>query len=358
MNMRVALIRGDGIGPEVVDAAVRVLNKTSELFGHAIEYEEVLAGGCAVDACGAPLAKESLAQCKSCGAILLGAVGGPKWDAVRREIRPERGLLELRSAFNLYANLRPARLDAALVAASPLKAERIAGGFDFIFVRELTGGIYFGEHIRQMGSEGTRACDVESYSVREIERIGRKAFETARGRRKKITSIDKANVLESSVLWREVMHTISRDYPDVAYSDMLVDSAAMQLVADPAQFDVIVTSNMFGDILSDEAAALTGSIGLIPSASMGDGSFGLYEPIHGSAPEIAGQNKANPLAAIYSAAMMLRHSFGLEAEAAAIEAAVSAALGSGARTRDMCPDGANALSTAQMTDAVLSRLHA
>jgi 3-isopropylmalate dehydrogenase len=358
MKMRVALIRGDGIGPEVIDAAVRVLDKTSALFGHTIAYENVAAGGCSIDAYGVPLTKESLAQCKSCGAILLGAVGGPKWDNVSREIRPEKGLLELRSAFNLYANLRPAHLDAALVNASPLRSERIAGGFDFIFVRELIGGIYFGAHTRSTDNGGMRASDIESYGVSEIERIGRKAFEIARSRRKKVTSIDKANVLESSALWREVMHALAKDYPDVAYSDMLVDSAAMQLVVNPAQFDVIVTSNIFGDILSDEAAALTGSIGLIPSASMGDGPFGLYEPIHGSAPEIAGQNKANPLAAVYSAAMMLRHSFGLEAEAAAVEAAVSAALGSGARTRDMCHMGADALSTEQMADTVLSRLHA
>lgn len=359
MKMRIALIKGDGIGPEVIESAVSVVNKTAGLFGHTVEYENVAAGGCAVDACGVPLTKEGIALCKSCGAILLGAVGGPKWDACPRELRPEKALLELRSAFGLYANLRPARLSAARSAASPLKQTAVKNGFDFLFVRELTGGIYFGEHIRQTSSAGTTACDIERYSEREIERIGRKAFEIARGRRKNIVSIDKANVLESSALWREVMHRLAAQHPDIKYSDMLVDAAAMQLIANPAQFDVIVTSNMFGDILSDEAAALTGSIGLIPSASVGDGTFGLYEPIHGSAPEIAGQNKANPLAAILSAAMMLRHAFSLTAEADAVEAAAEAALSSGARTQDMRADTcAPALSTVQMTQAVLSNLRA
>ncbi len=352
MTYRIALIKGDGIGPEVTKAAVAVLDKTAKLFDHSFIYKEALAGGCAIDAVGEPLPAESVRVCKSCDAVLLGAVGGPKWDNLPGRLRPEKAILGLRSELGLFANLRPAALQKALKAFSPLRKDIADKGIDLIFVRELTGGIYFGERGR---TDETTAFDTESYSVTEIERIGRKAFGLAVKRRKSVVSVDKANVLESSRLWRETMHRIAKEYPQVLYSDMLVDNAAMQLVTNPSQFDVIVTSNLFGDILSDEAAAVTGSIGLIPSASLGEGTFGLYEPIHGSAPDIAGQGKANPLAAILSAAMLLRYSLSLAEEAAHIESAVEKALLSGARTGDMAQSGAAApLSTAQMTDAVLS----
>lgn len=355
MTCRIAVIKGDGIGPEVVDSAMTVLNKTAELFGHTFIYEEVLAGGCAIDAFGEPLPKASVDICKDCDAVLLGAVGGPKWDTLPGHLRPERAILGLRSELGLFANLRPAKLHTVLKEASPLRQDIADKGIDMIFVRELTGGIYFGERGKTQLEGETAAYDTEMYSVHEIERIGRKAFELAMKRRKRVISVDKANVLESSRLWREVMHCLSAEYPLVEYSDMLVDNAAMQLVTNPAKFDVIATSNLFGDILSDEAAAITGSIGLIPSASLAEGSFGLYEPIHGSAPDIAGQGKANPTAAVLSAAMMLRCSFSLETEARRIEEAVDKALASGARTGDMAEPGAKTvLTTSQMTEAFLS----
>ncbi len=355
MTYRIALIKGDGIGPEVIDAAVAVMDKTAALFGHTFIYEEVLAGGCAIDTFGEPLPKAGVDVCKRCDAVLLGAVGGTKWDTLPGHLRPEKAILGLREQLGLYANLRPATLHTALKEASPLRKDIADKGIDLVFVRELTGGIYFGEHGRTGDCEETAAYDTEKYSLYELERIGRKAFELAQKRRNSVVSVDKANVLESSRLWRETMHRLSLEYPQVEYRDMLVDNAAMQLVSNPAQFDVIVTSNLFGDILSDEAAALTGSIGLIPSASLGDGTFGLYEPIHGSAPDIAGQGKANPIAAILSAAMLLRLSLSLANEAARIENAVEKALLSGARTRDMAaPTAETVLSTTQMTDAVLS----
>ncbi len=341
MSYRIALIKGDGIGPEVITAAVAVLEKTAAVYGHSFCFEEALAGGCAIDAVGVPLPTRTLDVCKNCDAVLLGAVGGPKWDCLPGNLRPERAILGLRS------ELIAARRDCGfmfftkrpeLAAASPLRADVAGKGIDLVFVRELTGGIYFAQSGRTSEPVVT-AYDTEQYTEPEVERIGRKAFELALLRRKRLVSVDKANVLESSRLWREVMHRLSKSYPEVMYSDMLVDNAAMQLITDPGRFDVIVTSNLFGDILSDEAAALTGSIGLIPSASLGEGSFGLFEPIHGSAPDIAGRGIANPVAAILSSAMLLRHSLSLEQESVHIEQAVKEALLSqgraGATTKEM-----------------------
>ncbi|MBR7181323.1 MAG: 3-isopropylmalate dehydrogenase, partial [Clostridia bacterium] len=314
-----------------------------------------LIGGCAIDATGAPLPEETVAGCLAADSVLLGAVGGPKWDTMPGNLRPEKALLGIRAAMELFTNLRPAKLYPALAGDRPLRADIVAGGFDLMIVRELTGGIYFGERGRREGKYGEEAYDTECYSRMEIERIARVAFETARKRSCRLVSIDKANVLESSRLWREVLHEMAKEYPDVTVSDMLVDNAAMQLVRNPAQFDVIVTSNMFGDILSDEASQLTGSIGMLPSASLGATTRGLYEPIHGSAPDIAGKHIANPIATILSAAMMLRYSFGMAEEADAIVAAVDAVLEQGCRTADLA-HGAPSLSTEEMTDAILSQL--
>ena len=335
MEYNIALLRGDGIGPEIVDGAVAVLEKTAEKFGHRFSFTPYLIGGCAIDETGEPLPKETVEGCLASDSVLLGAVGGPKWDSQPGDKRPEKALLGIRSALGLYTNLRPASLYPALRAASPLKDEIVGRGFDIMIVRELTGGIYFGDRGYRQGKYGEEAYDTEAYSLTEIERIGRVAFETAMKRSKRLCSVDKANVLETSRLWRKTMHALSGEYPEVEYSDMFVDNAAMQLVRDPAQFDVIVTSNMFGDILSDEASQITGSIGMLASASLGDGTRGMYEPIHGSAPDIAGQNKANPIATILSAAMMLRYSFALSAEADAIEAAVNKVLDAGFRTADL-----------------------
>lgn len=357
MRRKISVIRGDGIGPEVISSAVEVLEKTASAFGHSFEYTDVPAGGCAFDAFGTPLPEESVRICKTSDAVLLGAVGGPKWDGLPGHLRPEKALLGLREQLGLYANLRPIRLTGALAGECPLRRDIAEKGIDFVFIRELTGGIYFGKRGRRQGEMGTEAFDTEVYSEAEIERIGHKAFQLAMRRRKNVISIDKANVLESSRLWRETMHRISQEYPDVAYRDMLVDNASMQFILSPAQFDVVVTSNMFGDILSDEAAALTGSIGLIPSASIGEGQFGLYEPIHGSAPDIKGQGKANPIATILSAAMMLKYSFSLAEEALRIEEAVSKVLSSGMRTSDIARGHCEApSSTKQMTDAILKNI--
>ncbi len=352
MQANIALIHGDGIGPEIVRAAVGVLDAVAERYEHSFDYTSVLMGGCAIDETGTPLPEETVTVCKASDAVLLGAVGGPKWDKLPGTQRPEAGLLGIRAALGLYANLRPAVLFPALADASPLRPEVFGEGFDLLFVRELTGGIYFGERGRKTVEGAPAAYDTELYSVPEIERIGRRAFELARARRKKLCSVDKANVLESSRLWREVMHRFRAEYPDVEYSDMLVDNAAMQLVRDPRQFDVVVTSNMFGDILSDEASMLTGSIGMLPSASLGAGTLGLYEPIHGSAPDIAGQDKANPLATILSAAMLLRTSLGLAAEAEAVERAVRCVLEQGLRTGDIWRDGTTLMGTQAMGEAV------
>jgi len=355
MEFRIALVKGDGIGPEIIDSAVQVLEKVGEKFGHTFSCTSYLAGGCAIDACGKPLPEETVEGCLASDSVLLGAVGGPKWDQNPGELRPEKALLGLRKAMGLYTNLRPARLYPALAGDCPLRPDIVANGFDLMMVRELTGGIYFGDRGRREGNYGPEAYDTEAYSVMEIERIARVAFETARKRRKNVISIDKANVLETSRLWREVVHKVAEEYPDVTCTDMLVDNAAMQLVRNPAQFDVVVTTNMFGDILSDEASQITGSIGLLPSASLGDGTRGMYEPIHGSAPDIAGQNKANPIATILSAAMMMRYSFNLMTEADCIEAAVNRVLNAGFRTADL-GGGASALSCTEMTEKILAEI--
>lgn len=357
MNYKIALIKGDGIGPEIVGSAVRVLEKIGQKFGHGFAFAEYLMGGCAIDACGTPLPEETVQGCLASDSVLLGAVGGPKWDQNPAALRPEKGLLGIRAALGLYTNLRPAKLYPALAAECPLRADIVEKGFDLMIVRELTGGIYFGERGRREGKYGPEAYDTEAYSVMEIERIARVAFEAAKKRSGRLVSIDKANVLETSRLWRETVHRIAAEYPEVTLSDMLVDNAAMQLVRCPSQFDVIVTSNMFGDILSDEASQITGSIGLLPSASLGDGARGLYEPIHGSAPDIAGQDKANPIATILSAAMMLRYSFNLSAEADCMEAAVSQVLAAGLRTADILGTGRGApLGCTAMTDAILAAI--
>ncbi len=356
MKYNIATISGDGIGPEIVAESKKILCKVGTLYGHEFVFTPVLMGGCAIDMTGVPLPERTVQLCKESDAVLLGAVGGPKWETLPGELRPEAGLLGIRAALGLYANLRPVKLSAPLAGACPFKESVIAGGLDLLIVRELTGGIYFGERGRTTGQNGEEAFDTERYSVAEIERIGRAAFTAAMGRRRRLTSVDKANVLESSRLWREVMHRLRTEYPEVEYEDMLVDSAAMQLIRNPGKFDVLVTSNIFGDILSDEASVLTGSIGMLPSASLGSGSMGLYEPIHGSAPDIAGQGIANPLATILSAAMLLRHSLGLEREAQAVERAVEAALNDGLRTPDIAGNGVNVISTAEMGDAVAERL--
>ena len=309
-HMRIALLPGDGIGPEVTKEAVRVLDAAAKRFGFAVSTEEGLIGGCAIDTTGAPLPKETLSLCKRCDAVLMGAVGGPKWDGLSGALRPEAGLLAIRAGLGLFANLRPAIVHGALIGASPLKPEILGDRLDILIVRELTGGIYFGERGRVEKDGVIAAYDTELYTVPEIERIARVAFESARKRSGRVCSVDKANVLESSRLWRETVTRLHADYPDVSLDHMYVDNAAMQLVRNPHQFDVVVTSNIFGDILSDLASQITGSIGMLPSASIGSGT-GLYEPVHGSAPDIAGKSVANPLAAILSASMMLTHSFGM-----------------------------------------------
>lgn len=358
MNFNIALLKGDGIGPEIVDGAVAVLEKIARKFGHTFNFTPYLIGGCAIDACGMPLPQETVDGCLASDSVLLGAVGGPKWDDQPGENRPEKALLGIRSALGLYTNLRPASLYPALRGASPLKDEIVGDGFDIMIVRELTGGIYFGDRGYRQGKYGEEAYDTEAYSVTEIERIGRTAFESAMKRNKKLCSIDKANVLESSRLWRKTMHSLAEEYPEVEYSDMFVDNAAMQLVRNPRQFDVIVTSNMFGDILSDEASQITGSIGMLASASLGASTRGMYEPIHGSAPDIAGKNIANPIATILSAAMMLRYSFNLNDEAAAIENAVNKVLDEGWRTADLmgCAEG-TPLSCTEMTEKICEALN-
>ena len=350
MKFKIALIRGDGIGPEIVNEAVAVIDRVGEKFGHTFEYVDVLMGGCATDATGKSYPDGTAELCRSCDAVLLGAVGGPKWGSDKpAEQRPETALLAIRKDLGLYANLRPAALRPALADACPLKRETAEKGIDLLVMRELTGGIYFGKRDRyDTPDRGVECTDLMAYSELEIERIGRRAFELASLRRKKVSSVDKANVLETSRLWRSVMHRLAEEYSDVEYEDVLVDNAAMQLVRDPAQFDVVVTENMFGDILSDEASMITGSIGLLPSASIGDTAPGLYEPIHGSAPDIAGQDKANPIAAILSVAMMFRYSFHLPDEAQAIEDAVDAVLAQGWRTADIAKAGETAIGTREM----------
>lgn len=356
MNKTIAVIRGDGIGPEIVNESIKVLDKIAEKYGHTFTYDDVDMGGIAIDKWGDPLPQAMLDKCLAADSVLLGAVGGPKWEGLPGPQRPEKGLLRLRAGMGLYSNLRPAKLWPQLADASPLKPSIVEKGIDFLVVRELISGIYFGEHktVEQNGEKV--ATDVMLYAEHEIERIGRIAFETAMKRRKKVTCVDKANVLDTSRLWRAVLHRIKEEYPEVEYGEMFVDNASMQLVKDPSQFDVIVTGNMFGDILSDEASMLTGTIGMIPSSSLGDGARGMYEPIHGSAPDIAGQNKANPIGTILSAAMMLKYSFGMDAEAAAIEAAVEQALNDGLRTADMMAEGCTPATCSEMGDAIAARL--
>ena len=351
---KIGLLRGDGIGPEIVDSAVRVLEAVGKKYDVKFTFTPYLIGGAAIDRCGEPLPKETVEGCLQSDSVLLGAVGGPKWDTLPGHLRPEKALLGIRAAMGLFTNLRPAKLYPALKDACPLRADIVENDFDIMIVRELTGGIYFGERGYRQGKYGEEAFDTESYSKVEIERIARVAFETARKRRKKVTSIDKANVLETSRLWRKTVHEVAAEYPDVEVCDMLVDNAAMQLVKNPSQFDVIVTSNMFGDILSDEASQITGSIGMLPSASLSDNTRGLYEPIHGSAPDIAGQGKANPIATILSAAMMLLYSFDERAASEAIVCAVDKVLNAGWRTADLTKE--SALSTAAMTDKIIENL--
>lgn len=356
MKKNIAVIAGDGIGPEIVGEAVKVLKLVAQKFGHAFELQEYLVGGAAYDATGDCLPDATLAACKAADAVLLGAVGGPKWDKLPGPQRPEkRALLTLRKELGLFANLRPAKVWAALKDASPLKPEIIGEGLDLLVVRELTGGVYFGDHVR--AEDGQSAYDRMPYSVAEIERIARVAFEAARKRGRKVTSVDKANVLETSRLWRETVAKLqAAEYSDVVVENLYVDNAAMQLVRAPRQFDVILTENMFGDILSDEASQITGSIGMLPSASLRADGFGMYEPIHGSAPDIAGQDIANPLATILSVAMMLRYTFGLSAEADAIETAVGKVLAGSMRTGDIAYEGCSKVGTQAMGAAVCANL--
>jgi len=337
MNKTIALVPGDGIGPDVVAEAVNVLDAVAKKYGHRFTYKKVLAGGCAIDKFGNPLPADQLDICKKADAVLLGAVGGPKWDNVPSDIRPERALLGLRGGLKVYANLRPAVMFRQLKAACPLKDDVVGEGLDILIIRELTGGIYFGD--RGTSADGRTAWDTEKYTWPEIERIVRLGFETAQKRQKRLCVVDKANILSSSQLWRKVTESVKGDYPDVMLSYLYIDNASMQLVRNPRQFDVIATSNMFGDIMSDEASQITGSIGMLASASLGDGTGpGLYEPIHGTAPDIAGKDLANPLATILSAAMLIRYDFKMEKEAKAIEAAVDKVLDAGWRTADIAGD--------------------
>lgn len=357
MSKKIVILPGDGIGPEIVDEALKVLRAADEKFGLNLEFEHDLIGGQAYDQYGVPLADSTLDKCRAADAVLMGSVGGPKWDKLEASLRPEKGLLKIRYELGLYANLRPAILYPQLAGASTLKPE-IVSGLDILIVRELTGGIYFGEPrgIRTLENGERQGFNTYVYAEHEIERIGRTAFEMARKRNGKVCSVDKANVLEATVLWREVMEKLSADYPDVELSHMYVDNAAMQLVRAPKQFDVLVTGNMFGDILSDTAAMLTGSIGMLPSASLNSEGFGLYEPVHGSAPDIAGQGIANPLATILSASMMLRYSLNEGAAADAIEAAVGKVLDQGLRSADIYSEGSRKVGTKEMGDAVVAAL--
>ena len=360
MEHKIALIRGDGIGPEIVTEAKKVLDKVCEKYSHSFTYSEVLLGGASIDVHGVPLTEEAIAQAKAADAVLMGSIGGDAktspWYRLEPSKRPEAGLLAIRKALNLFANLRPAYLYRELKAACPLKEEIIGEGFDMIIVRELTGGLYFGERKTVEENGVKKAIDTLAYNEKEIRRIAVKAFEIAEKRRKKVTSVDKANVLDSSRLWRSVVEEVAGDYPEVELEHMLVDNCAMQLVRDPKQFDVILTENMFGDILSDEASMVTGSIGMLSSASLNETKFGLYEPSHGSAPDIAGQNKANPIATILSAAMMLRFSLDMDREADAVEAAVQKVLTEGYRTGDIMSEGCTLVGTKEMGDLIAAAI--
>ncbi len=360
MDCKITCIPGDGIGPEIVAEAKKVLQKTAEKYGHAMAFEDVLMGGASIDEHGIPLTDETIEKCKAADAVLMGSIGGntstSPWYQLPPEKRPEAGLLKLRKSLNLFANLRPAYLYEELAGACPLKEEISAAGFDMMIMRELTGGLYFGER-KTVEENGIRkAIDTLTYNETESRRIAVKGFDIARKRRKKVTSVDKANVLDSSRLWRAVVNEVAKDYPDVELEHMLVDNCAMQLVKDPAQFDVILTENMFGDILSDEASMVTGSIGMLSSASLNDSKFGLYEPSHGSAPDIAGTGKANPIATILSASMMLRYSFDLDREADAIDEAVRQVLKDGFRTVDIMSEGCTLVNCAEMGDKIAERI--
>ncbi len=352
MQKDIAVIRGDGVGPEIVTEALRVLDAVARRFGHEFNYSEVLLGGAAIDAAGTPMPNETLKVCLAADGVLLGAVGGPKWESLPGDKRPEKGLLALRKGMGVFANLRPATLFAALRDASPLRADIAAEGIDFLVVRELIGGVYFGEHRTDEADGEKKATDVMTYSESEIRRILRVSFQIAQKRGKKVTSVDKANVLDTSRLWRAVATEVAGEFPDVALEHMLVDNAAMQIVRKPSAFDVVATENMFGDILSDEASMITGSIGMIPSASLAEQGPGLFEPIHGSAPDIAGQDKANPIGTILSAAMLLRYSLGMEAEAKAVEAAVDRALAAELRTADIAAGGGKLCGCREMGEKV------
>ena len=360
MEYRIATISGDGIGPEIVTEAKKVLNRIGEVYGHTFNYEEVLMGGISIDTYGVPLTEEALQTAKSSDSVLLGAVGGhvgnSRWYDVAPNLRPEAGLLAIRKGLNLFANIRPAYLYDGLAEACPLKKEIIGDGFDMVIVRELTGGLYFGERHTEEVDGIMQATDTLVYNENEIRRVALKAFDIAMKRKKKITSVDKANVLDSSRLWRKVVAEVAKDYPEVTVENMLVDNCAMQLVMNPGQFDVILTENMFGDILSDEASMITGSIGMLSSASLNEGKFGLYEPSHGSAPDIAGKGIANPIATILSAAMMLRFSFDLDKEADAIEQAVKKVLSDGYRTVDIMAEGMTQVGTVEMGNLICERI--
>jgi 3-isopropylmalate dehydrogenase len=355
VQKKITVIPGDGIGTEVVEQALRVLDRIETVYGHRFERQEALAGGAALDATGVPLPSETLERCKASDAVLLGALGGPKWDNNPPGKKPENGLLGLRAGLGLYANLRPARIYPALANASTLKRE-VVEGVDLLIVRELTGGIYFGKP-RGISKEGDEEVGIntEIYRTSEIRRIAKVGFEAARKRRRKLTSVDKANVLEASQLWRRVVIDVGKDFPDIELSHLYVDNCAMQLIANPKQFDVVVTSNLFGDILSDEAAMLTGSIGMLPSASLG-GSIGMYEPVHGSAPDIAGKDIANPIATIASLAMMLKYSFGLQKESDAVEQAIVSVLEAGYRTADLKEEGKTTVGTKQIGQLIIDRI--
>ncbi len=353
MEKNIAVVAGDGIGPEIVNEALKVLDCIGEKYNHKFNYTHVLAGGCAIDKYGTSLPQESLQACLDSDSVLLGAVGGPKWDNCDPSIRPEKALLSIRKELGLYANLRPAKIFPQLASASPLREDIVAKGIDFMVVRELISGVYFGEKKTYEKNGELVAEDSMYYAESEIRRIAHSAFQIARKRHSKVISVDKANVLDSSRLWRKVVHEVGKEYPDVELSDMLVDNTAMQIVKNPAQFDVIVTENMFGDILSDEASMITGSIGLIPSASLGEGTRGMYEPIHGSAPDIAGQNIANPIGTILAASMMLKYAFDMDEEAAFIEQCVNDVLADGYRCGDIMEEGKTKLSCSAMGDKIV-----
>ena len=360
MKLNIACIKGDGIGPEIVTQAQKVLNRVAQCYGHEIVYTDVLMGGASIDACGVPLTDEAVAAAKASDAVLMGSIGGntttSPWYKLAPELRPEAGLLKIRKALNLFANLRPAVLYDELKGAGPLKEEITEGGFDMMIMRELTGGLYFGERHTTEENGIRKAVDTLTYDENEIRRIAIKGFDIAMKRRKKVTSVDKANVLDSSRLWRKVVEEVAKDYPEVALEHMLVDNCAMQLVKDPAQFDVILTENMFGDILSDEASMVTGSIGMLSSASLNDTKFGLYEPSHGSAPDIAGKDIANPIATVLSAAMMLRFTFDLDREADAMEKAVKEILKKGYRTSDIMSEGCTLVGCTKMGDLLAAEI--